>query len=83
MKSTGVFNTVGSLLGSINSTINGTSEIASSYMDEWRRGRKITVVINTQQRQKELAKVLGVTNRTEMEAKMNELKEFNDWLDKM
>ena len=43
MKSAGVFSTIGSILSGLQSSMEGASEVSSSYMQDWRESRELTL----------------------------------------
>ena len=43
MKSAGIFSTIGTVLSGLQTSIEGAGEVSSSYMEDWRESRELTL----------------------------------------
>lgn len=43
MKSAGIFSTIGTVLSGLQSSVEGAGEVSSSYMEDWRESRELTL----------------------------------------
>ena len=65
MKSAGLFSTVGSILSGLQSSVEGAGEVTSSYMQDWRESRELTLATKRFERDLEWQKLGQAINSTE------------------
>lgn len=70
MKSAGIFSTVGSILSGVQSSVTGASEVAGSYMEDWRESRELTLATKRFERDLEWQKLGQAINSHDFKAEL-------------
>ena len=70
MKSAGIFSTVGSILSSVQSSMEGAGEVSGSYMQDWRESRELALASKRFERDVEWQKLGEAISSTEFKPEL-------------